>query len=70
MRKYIFAFPRCDAEKIIVEGDTYGEAADKAIAERIQHIAPLKADGEIYEQKPSLTNPNPLTGHQMPGGKS
>ena len=69
MTKYIFAFPRCDGEKIIAEGDTFGEAADKAIAVRVQHVTPMKADGEIYEQKPTLTNPNPLTGHSM-GGKS
>jgi len=55
--KYIFKFPRCDAESIITEGNTYGEAADIAIAKRIEHCTPLKADGEPYEPKPSLTNP-------------
>jgi hypothetical protein len=55
--EYIFSFPRCDAEKIRAKGATYGEAADKAIEIRTRHVTPLKADGEIYEQKPSLTNP-------------
>jgi hypothetical protein len=56
--KYIFKFPRTDAETIITEGNTYGEAADKAIAERVLHVTPLKADGEVYEPKAkSLTNP-------------
>jgi len=55
--KFIFKFPRCDAETIITEGNTYGEAADKAIAERIKHVTPLKADGEVYNEKASLTNP-------------
>jgi len=58
-KKYLFSFPRCDSEKIVSEGETYGIAADKAIAMRIQHITPLKADGEIYVPKPSLTNPAP-----------
>lgn len=69
MTKFVFKFPRLDAATVITEGETYGEAADKAIAERTRQVTPLKADGEIYEQKPSLTNPNPLTGHPM-GGKS
>jgi len=69
MTKFAFKFPRVDGSTIIVEGDTYGEAADKAIAERTRQVTPLKADGEIYEQKPTLTNPNPLTGHQLSGGK-
>lgn len=54
--KFIFKFPRADAETIVTEGNTYGEAADKAIAERIKHVSPVKADGEVYD-KPSLTNP-------------
>ena len=55
--KWIFKFPRCDAETIITEGNSYGEAADKAIAERVHHVTPLKADGEVYEPKGSLTKP-------------
>ena len=55
--KFIFKFPRTDAETIITEGNTYGEAADKAIAERVQHVTPLKADGEVYNDKASLTKP-------------
>lgn len=56
--KYLFKFPRCDAETIIAEGNTYGEAADKAIAERVKHITPLTAQGEPYEdRKASLTKP-------------
>ena len=43
--KFIFKFPRADAESIVTEGNTYGEAADKAIAERVRHVTPLKADG-------------------------
>lgn len=54
--KFAFKFPRCDAETIIMEGATYGEAADKAIAERIKHVSPVKADGEVAD-KASLTNP-------------
>jgi hypothetical protein len=54
--KFLFNFPLCDAETIIMEGATYGEAADKAIAERIKHVSPVKADGEVYD-KPSMTNP-------------
>ena len=65
MVEYIFKFPRVDGSTIISEGDTYGEAADKAIAERTRQVTPLKADGEIYEQKPSLTKPIPLTGKQI-----
>jgi len=61
--KYIFKFPRCDTESIVMDGETYGEAADKAIAERTKHITPLKADGEIYEHKSSLVNPLSLSGH-------
>lgn len=57
MKKYIFSFPRCDTEKIVTEGETYGEAADKAIAVRVEHITPLKADGEVYIERPSLTKP-------------
>jgi ribosomal protein L37AE/L43A len=34
--KFIFKFPRADAESIVTEGNTYGEAADKAIAERVR----------------------------------
>lgn len=55
--KFIFKFPRCDAETIVAEGNSYGEAADKAIAERIKRISPLKADGEVYNEKGSLTKP-------------
>ena len=55
--KFIFKFPRCDAETIVVEGNSYGEAADKAIAERIKHVSPVKADGEVYQEKASLTKP-------------
>jgi hypothetical protein len=56
--KFIFKFPRADAESIVTEGNTYGEAADKAIAERVRHVTPMKADGEVYEPKgASLTNP-------------
>ncbi len=59
--KYIFKFPRNDSESIVTEGNTYGEAVDKAIAERIRHITPLKADGEVYEPKGStLTNPTKI----------
>ena len=54
--KFIFKFPRCDAETIIMEAESYGQAADKAIAERIKHVSPVKADGEVYE-KPTITNP-------------
>lgn len=55
--KYSFRFPRVDAENIIVEADTFGEAADEAVELRIAHATPTKLDGEIYEQKPTLTNP-------------
>ena len=55
--KFAFRFPRVDGSTIISEGDTYGEAADKAIAERTRQVTPLKADGEIHVQKPSLTDP-------------
>lgn len=54
--KFIFKFPRVDAETIVAEADTYGQAADKAIAERIKHVSPVKADGEVYNEK-SLTSP-------------
>jgi len=57
--RYIFKFPRCDAENITVDADSFGEATDKAVAERVKHITPTKIDGEIYEQKPTLTNPAP-----------
>ena len=55
--KYLFKFPRNDAETIIAEGQTYGEAADKAIAERVKHVTPLTAQGEPYDDKKSLTRP-------------
>ena len=55
--EYVFKFPRTEAEAIRTKGMTYGEAADKAIAIRTKHVTPLKADGEIYEEKASLTNP-------------
>lgn len=56
--KYLFKFPRCDAETVITEGNTYGEAADKAIAERVKHITPLTAQGEPHDdKKASLTRP-------------
>ncbi len=55
--KYIFKFPRIDAASIVTEGNTFGECADKAITERVKHITPLKADGEVYDPKGSLTNP-------------
>lgn len=55
--KYVFKFPRCEAASIVTEGNTYGEAADKAIAMRVQQVTPLKADGEVFNEKPSLTNP-------------
>lgn len=55
--KFSFRFPRVDAEVIVTEGTTYGEAADKAILERTQHVTPLKADGELYDEKASLTKP-------------
>jgi hypothetical protein len=55
--KYSFTFPGLKGETIITDGETYGEAADKAIEERTKHVTPLKADGELYEQKPSLTHP-------------
>ena len=55
--KFDFRFPRCDAEIITTEGETYGEAADKAITERVKHVTPLKADGEVHVPKSSLTNP-------------
>jgi hypothetical protein len=61
MIKYVFKFPRIDAESITMEGETYGEAADKAIAERVKHITPMTAEGTVYEPKPSLVNPKPLT---------
>jgi hypothetical protein len=54
--KFAFKFPRVDAETIIMEGATYGEAADKAIEERKKHVSPVKADGDVYD-KPSMTNP-------------
>ena len=56
--KFSFRFPRVDAEVIVTEGETYGEAADKAIRERTLHVTPLKADGEIYDEKSSLTKPS------------
>lgn len=62
MTRYIFKFPRCEAESIIVEADTFGEATDKAVAERVKRVTPTKIDGEIHEQKPSLTNP--VGGHK------
>jgi hypothetical protein len=55
--EYIFKFPRTEAESIRTKGATYGEAADKAIELRTKHVTPLKADGEVYEPKSSLTNP-------------
>jgi len=55
--KYIFKFARCDAETVVTEGNTYGEAADKAIAERVKHATPMTAVGEVYNERSSLTNP-------------
>ena len=55
--KFTFRFPKVDAETIIEEGATYGEAADKAIAERVKRITPLKADGDVYDERASLTKP-------------
>jgi hypothetical protein len=54
--KFAFKFPRVEGETIMTEGNTFGEAADKAIAERIARISPIKADGEVAD-KASLTNP-------------
>ncbi len=56
-KTYLFKFPRCDAESIKVEAHTFGEAADKAIVERVLHITPLTAEGTVYEPKTSLTDP-------------
>jgi hypothetical protein len=55
--EFEFKFPRINAESIRVKAATYGEAADKAIKIRTKNVVPLKADGEIYEEKPSLTKP-------------
>lgn len=55
--KWAFRFPKADAETIIMEGNSYGEAADKAITERVKRITPLTAPGEVYDDKKSLTSP-------------
>ena len=55
--EYVFRFPKVDGESIRTSGETYGEAADKAIAIRTEHVTPLKADGELYKKEASLTSP-------------
>ena len=55
--KYSFTFPSLKGETIVTDGETYGDAADKAIEERTKHVTPLKADGELYEEKKTLVNP-------------
>ncbi len=57
MTKYIFKFPRVDAESIVVDADGFGDATEKAVAKRIANVTPTRVDGEIYEQKQSLVNP-------------
>ena len=57
MKTYQFKFPRVEAETIKVDAESFGEAADAAVGIRMAHCTPTKIDGEIYEQKPTLTNP-------------
>ena len=57
MTKYAFKFPRVEAETILVDAEGFGEAADKAVALRMQHATPVEIDGKIAEQKPSLVSP-------------